>query len=135
MHIKELLMRKTKMTDHVKNPSHTLLSSARRHTQTNTRQPKEWERLWLLTSPVQIRSEAQTEVDRRDGWMELRERRMELDRKWKTFSGFTPCDLISVIMDFMSFPSQRPRSISHVPGHTRRHTSAPTVYFLAWRNT
>ena len=47
---------------------------------------------------------------------------MEWDRKWKAFSGFTPRDLISVIMGFMSFPSRRPHTTSHVPGHTHTHT-------------
>lgn len=58
---------------------------------------------------------------------------MEWDRKWKTVSGFTPCDLISVIMGFMSFPSRRPHTTSHVPGHT--HTSGHLFHSLAQRQT
>lgn len=66
-------------------------------------------------------------------------RGMEWDRKWKPFSGFTPSDLISVIMGFMSFPSRRPHTTSHVPGHTHTHThrlrSARVFHSLAQRQT
>lgn len=71
--------------------------------------------------------------ERRDGEMEVGERGMEWDRKWKAFSGFTPRDLISVIMGFMSFPSRRPHTTSHVPGHTHTHTPLlQPVYFIHW---
>lgn len=63
--------------------------------------------------------------ERRDGGKS--EWGMEWDRKWKAFSGFTPCDLISVIMGFMSFPSRHPHATSHVPGHTLQ-----PVYFIHW---
>lgn len=55
---------------------------------------------------------------RKDGLMEVGKRGIEWDRKWKAFSSFTPRDLISVIMGFMSFPSWRPHTTSHAPGHT-----------------
>lgn len=67
------------------------------------------------------------------------ERGMEWDRKWKAFSGFTPCDLISVIMGFMSVPSRRPHTTSHVPGlshlHTHTHTWGHVFHSLAQGQT
>lgn len=60
-----------------------------------------------------------------NGGRREREGGMEWDRKWKAVSSFTPCDLISVIMGFMSFPSRRPHTTSHVPGHTH-------LYFIHW---
>lgn len=91
---------------------------------------KGWERLWhhWWKAAVKYRQEGREEMDE---WRY--ERGMEWDRKWKAFSGFTPRDLISVIMGFMSFPSRRPHTTLHVPGHT--HTSGRIFHSLAKRQT